>query len=362
MIYVEMTADGGAMNRIIEEDIDNILKTPYLNFERFRDKTVLISGAYGMLASYLIWPLVMKNQRDADFHCTILAVGRSAKKMGTRFGAAVHEPFFRAVYGDISDLPAMEKKPDFIIHAASPTDPRSYLTDPDAVWTANVSATKNLLELADKSKSESFLFISSGEVYGTVEKASVDESDLGVLDPDNPRNVYALAKREGERLCSEYAGKLSVPVKIARPSHTYGPAMNLAADGRAFAEFVSDAVHGRDIHVKSNGSAQRAFIYLTDAAAGYYKILLDGMNGEAYNVSNVRGVRSIGKLAEYIAGCTPNADCHVVYEKPDSGYQENPNRIPCIRSTDKLESLGWKAEVTPEEGFARTVRSFLSGT
>lgn len=347
------------MNPIIEEDIQYMLSADFVDFTRFRGKTVLVTGAYGMLASYMIYPLIRLNENDPDFRCTILALGRSRDKMKKRFAEADGKPYFKMICTDVCDVRQIQGDVDFIIHAASPTNPRMYLKNPVAVMKPNVTGTLNLLDVAREKHSEGFLFISSGEVYGLLKKDVILESDKGFLDCTAPRSCYAESKRAGEELCTGYLEDYQVHARIVRPSHTYGPTMNLKTDGRVFADFVNDAVQGRNISVKSDGAATRAFIYLADAALGFFKVLLDGTDGEAYNVTNNDAICSMKELAGLVASFSPKKECRVIFSQPDKGYPENANRTAFVRSTAKLESLGWKCHYSLQEGFGRTVRSFL---
>ena len=343
------------MNAIIKEDIDKIL-TGGLDFSPLKGKTVLVTGAYGMLASYLVYTFAELNERDPFFDLTIEAQGRSPEKMTDRFEDYEGKGWFRPVYDDIATLDA--GMADFIIHAASPTDPRTYLTYPSAVIHANVTATEHLLEEAREGVAQAFLFVSSGEVYGRLEKDLIEEEDGGHVTTSDPRNVYALSKLLGERLCRDTAEKDGLRACIVRPSHTYGPTMNLEGDGRVFADFTRSAVRGEDIVMTSDGLATRAFTYLSDAAEGYLRVLLGGEAGQAYNVTNNEGIRSIREIAEILRENAPQK-IKTVFGEPDPTYRENANRRASVRSTKKLETLGWQARISPEEGFARTLSAFL---
>ncbi len=79
----------------------------------------------------------------------------------------------------------------------------------------------------------------------------------------------------GETMCVSWCHQYNIPIKIVRPFHTYGPGMRLD-DGRVFADFVADIVNFRDIIMKSDGSAQRAFCYLADATVAFFTVLLKG--------------------------------------------------------------------------------------
>ncbi|MDO4477831.1 MAG: NAD-dependent epimerase/dehydratase family protein [Lachnospiraceae bacterium] len=388
------------MNHVIRQDIEEMLTSPMVDWSHFRDKTVLVTGAYGMLASYMVYPLLLLNEQDPTFNCRVLALGRNRRRMEERFGDWLGKPYFVPVYEDAATMTEPTGPVDYIIHAASPTNPRSYLTDPSAVIAANVSATESLLKMALRKNTTGFLFVSSGEVYGVLQKDVIEEEDGGTVTMNDPRNVYALSKRLGELLTKSYAGKRADPstttvganpaaagevlddrtpdaagalndnkvelpenpcglrTGIVRPSHTYGPTMDLQHDGRVFADFVADAVAGRDIVMTGDGLASRAFIYASDAVLGYYTVLLKGENGAAYNVTNNDGIRRIRDLAECIAAMAPTP-VKAVFGTPDAAYKENANKKASIRSIDRLLSLGWRPVITPEEGFARTIRSFL---
>jgi nucleoside-diphosphate-sugar epimerase len=131
-------------------------------------------------------------------------------------------------------------------------------------------------------------------------------------------------------------------------------------DGRVFADLVSNIVNKQDIILKSDGSARRPFCYLTDATLGFLTVLVKGENGQAYNVGNPNEEYSILELAEILVGMYPADSLKVQVNKPmtDGNYLKSPiNRnSPDIK---RIEALGWKPEVSVQEGFARTVSSFL---
>ena len=147
-------------------------------------------------------------------------------------------------------------------------------------------------------------------------------------------------------------------VVMVRPFHTYGPGMDLN-DGRVFADFVRDALEGSTIKMKSDGLAQRAFCYLADATAGFLTVLLKGENGQAYNIGNPQGEKSIIELARIIAELAPKGAIAVqeAERKPGeylpSAIQRN---APDIR---KVKLLGWEPVIDVKTGFQRTLQSFL---
>ena len=153
-------------------------------------------------------------------------------------------------------------------------------------------------------------------------------------------------------MCVSWFRQYGVPASIVRPFHTYGPGMRLD-DGRVFADFVADIVHGRDLVVKSDGSARRPFCYLSDAVGGFFTVLLKGEPGEAYNVGNDRSEISIRGLAELLVSLFPDKGLRVRIE----GYQET-SVVRVCPDISRIRGLGWNPGTSLEQGFLRTVWSY----
>jgi nucleoside-diphosphate-sugar epimerase len=248
---------------------------------------------------------------------------------------------------------------NFLVHAASQANAKFYATDPVGTFEANVIGTQRMLEVARNSKSEGFLFFSSGDVYGRLGDPSVPmkESTYGSIDPLDVRSCYAEGKRGGETLCSCWHSQFGVPAKIVRLSHTYGPGMDLN-DGRVFADFVADLVFRRNIVLKSDGLASRPFSYLADATIAFFTILLLGNSGEAYNVGADTEC-TILHLAEMLSRLFPERNCRVIRQErnPDAPSLGGPISAGHF-DISKIRALGWEPTTTLEEGFRRTVRSY----
>ena len=342
--------------KIILEDISEIAQS--VDAGRLRGKTVLVAGAAGFLPAYMVETLLHLNETQSC-GCKVIALVRNIEKAALRFARYSGRPDLTLVPGDISSRSTELPVADFIIHAASPASPKYYAKDPVGVMCANLLGMHNLLEMARRYKPEAFLYFSSGEVYGELEPSAppAKESDYGYVDILNVRSCYAESKRAAETLGVSYSVQHGIPCKIVRPFHTYGPGMALD-DGRVFADFVADIVHNRNICLKSDGSAVRAFCYLSDAVRAFFAVLLHGNPGQAYNVGNPSGVLSIAELAELLVGLTPGLSVERLSQPRDAGYLQSPiaRNVPDI---SLIASLGWNPKYSPMEGFTRTIRSFL---
>jgi UDP-glucuronate decarboxylase len=346
-------------NVIIQEDLRTIYNSD-IDWSKFFNSTILITGANGFLPAYLVESLLYLNFIDPKNNVKVICLVRSIENAESRFIDYKECTNLEFIVQDVSDSIKLTEKVDYVIHAASQASPKFYGIDPVGTLKANVLGTMNLLNLAKENKIKSFLYFSSGEVYGELdsEHIPIKENTFGYINPTNVRSCYAESKRMGENICVSYHHQYGVSAKIVRPFHTYGPKMKLD-DGRVYADFVSDILKNQDICMKSDGSARRAFCYLTDATIGFFKILLNGENGEAYNMGNPNEEYSILELAEALTNIYPQKALKVIKQlnKENNNYLKSPlsRNSPNI---DKMNGLKWNPLVSVKEGFKRTIESY----
>lgn len=343
-------------DNILLEDMQGIYRSAEM-WDSLTDSSIYVTGASGMIASYLIMFLIYLNE-VYEQRIEIYAGVRSIDKAYKRFGEYVEKEYFHLVQGDVCEPVNVEKPLDYIIHAASLASPQYYGRMPVETMMPNVIGTYEMLKYAVENPIKGFLLFSSGSVYGSINGIdSVDETAVGGMDWLAPGNVYGESKRCGEAMCAAYFREFGVPVKIARIHHTYGPTMDVRSDARVFAEFSNNILNGRNIVLKSDGKERRAFCYLQDTVSGLFKIMLEGTEGECYNVGNPDAFISIRQLAEILIGIFPEKNLTVEYQKRvGTGYCASPVKRQIPVSMEKLNSLGWKAEVTVQDGFTRSLR------
>lgn len=335
------------------EDLRCIAGLP-LPWDKLAGRTVLISGATGMIGSSLADALMLKN-RTEGLECRICALGRNQSRAEERFNRYWDDGLFRFIRCDITEpLPDIPGQIDYVLHLASNTHPMAYSTDPIGTITANIIGTNNLLKLAAEKRSARFLFTSSGEIYGESRRdvERFDEKYCGYIDCNTLRAGYPESKRCGEALCQAYIRQSGIDAVIVRLPRTFGPAL-LAGDSKAATQFIRKAVAGEDIVLKSAGSQLYSFAYAADAVAGLLYGLLNGVCGEAYNLADRRCDSTLKELAETIAGY---AGTKVVFELPSdvekAGYS---TATKAILDGRKLEALGWKAQFDIGSGVRRTI-------
>lgn len=345
---------------IVEQDMSLIASQP-LPWSELAGKVVLITGASGFLPAYMVEVLLWLNEHViVENPAKVIGLVRNGKKADERFAAFRGRSDLKLVVQNVCEPLQVDGPIDYIIHAASQASPKYYGVDPVGTLSANILGTYQLLELARLKNSQKFMFFSSGEVYGNVSGGLTNEKSYGHLDPLDVRSCYAESKRMGENMgvCWQY--QFGVPFVIVRPFHTYGPGMDLS-DGRVFADFVADIVARRNILMKSDGSAIRAFCYLADAIAGFFTVLFKGIPGQAYNIGNSNGEISIINLAGLLVSLFPERKLSVLKRDmpEESSYLVSPvNRI--CPDISKVKGLGWEPTTGLSEGFSKTIRSFES--
>lgn len=312
-----------------------------IDLDFLQGRTVLITGASGMLGSCLADMLCIWNQQQ-DAPCKIIAMSRNLEAAARRFEPVWDEDFFSFRAQDVCDQPdGLPDTADYIIHAASHADPVSMAKYPVDTVMANVLGTKNLLDYGLGHGMRRFLYVSSGEVYGQPDADGADftEDYCGALDLASMRSCYPEGKRAAEVLCQSYISQYGVDAVIVRPCHLFGPTMT-GRDSRAASEFLRKAAAGEDIELKSAGLLERSHCYVPDAAAALLLVLKAGERGQAYNIADRQYQMTVRAFAERAAEA---GRCGVVYTQPNQLEAKGYARVSrMVLDASKAETLGWK--------------------
>ena len=189
-------------NDIVQEDMKDIYEQKIL-FDKLKNKSVLITGATGMLATYIIYFLYYLNI-NKESNIKIYALARNKKKIEEIFNTLIDDKNFVIVNQDVTKEILIDEKIDYIFHLASSANPKSILDNPVGIIQANTLGTINVCQFAVKNNALVF-FASTREIYGKIEgKEFVKESDMGVCDCLEDRACYPESKRISETICKSY--------------------------------------------------------------------------------------------------------------------------------------------------------------
>jgi nucleoside-diphosphate-sugar epimerase len=363
-----------ASRDVVKKDLDYILNKLSDEFAILAGKKILLTGGAGFLGYYFVQSILYWNESsEKDKNIQLTVYDNYSRGFPSWLSKLEKVDNLFLVENDITyPLPQDVDYFHYIIHAASVASPIYYRKYPIETMDANVNGLRNLLEYCqsqkEKNKSvEGFLFMSSSEVYGdpTPENIPTAETYNGNVSCIGPRACYDESKRYGETLCVNFARHYGIPIKIARPFNNYGPGLKIT-DRRVIPDFARDILAKRDLVLLSDGSPTRTFCYVADAIVGYFKILVKGRNGEAYNIGVEEPEISMAELAERLVTIARDLFDYngkvVSRISSDRDYLvDNPNRRCPLIAKVRTE-LGYKPSVSLDDGLRRSLIWYLDNS
>lgn len=346
------------MTNTVKADIEKIVSAK-LSWHKLQGKTVLVTGATGFIGSFIIHSLMRKNETDS-LGVKILALVRNANRARAAYGEYEKEGSLSFIEQDVCVPLPTDKRADYIIHCASNAAPKEYSLYPVETMKTNFYGTLNLLDYAKAVGAESFLYVSTIEVYGTTHGIdSIDENTYGEIDAMKVRSCYPLSKKGCETLSISYADEYGVNVKIGRLSYIFGPGMK-PGDSKIVAVFPKCIADGENIVMKSKGEQLRSYTYVTDAITGLLTVLLDGESGNAYNIASKLCITTIAGIAHTLVDSYPEKGLKVIFDLPTDAEAKGFSLIEnAVLSSEKLESLGWQPQTDLVTGLKNVVSEQL---
>lgn len=306
---------------------------------------VLVTGAYGLVGSWLV-PALLK----AGARVCVVRRDRPALSALVTMGL---ESRLDVVDGDIC-APGLvartlgEYEIDSVFHLAAQTIVGTAARSPESTFETNIRGTWMVLEACRHAGVERLIVASSDKAYGP--GATLPYREDSPLRPSQP---YETSKAAADLLARTYWRTWGLPVAVTRFANVYGGGD--ANGSRLVPEAVRAALTGRAPLIRSDGTPERDFLYVDDAVAAYIAIwqaLPERAAGEAFNAGGGRPhrVADVADLACRLAGTgvAPNFRGGGV---PDGEIDRQ------WVDYAKLQYLtGWEPRVDLEEGLRRTIQ------
>lgn len=337
---------------IYVEDL-NYIANLNLPWHQLNNSTILVTGATGMIGTFLIDSLLYKSNQE-NLNITIYALGRNEQRAKDRFKEYYNQDNFIFVKQDVNEPFNFNNQVDYIFHCASNTHPKQYSTDPIGTITTNILGTKNILDYAINNQTKKVVFLSSVEIYGE-NRGDVDrfdESYCGYIDCNTLRAGYPEGKRAGEALCQAYFEKYDLDIVIPRICRVYGPTL-LDSDTKALTQFIKNAVNKEDIVLKSEGNQYYSYCHVTDVISALLYSLFKGEQGQAYNVADKDSDIHLKDLAALLA---KYSNTKVIFDLPDEIERKGFSKATkALLNSDKMKELGWSSKYSIETGLEETL-------
>lgn len=232
---------------------------------------------------------------------------------------------------------------DICYHLGASINVQDSIDNPRTTFNNDTLGTFYILEQC-RQYNVKVVFMSTCMVYDRCN----DDTGITEAHPIKPASPYAGAKIAAENMVLSYYYAYGLPTVVIRPFNTYGPFQKTGGEGGVVAIFIKNKLAGKTLSIYGEGTQTRDLLYVEDCArfvveAGYS----DQVNGEIVNAGLGRDI-TINDLAELIVGDKARI-AHIEHIHPQSEIQ----KLLCnYEKANRL--LGWKPEVTLEEGIRRT--------
>ena len=347
------------MNKIIREDFETILSVYGDKFTKLRNCTVLVTGATGMISTYLSKFLLYISD---SLNIQLFLQCRNMNKAKNLFNDYLDKENLHLVNFDFENNEIPDIRFDYVLHAASPASTSAFEKAPVDVISPNVIGTWYLLQHARRKGIIKYLVFSSGSVYGQSEKekTSIGEEDYGVIDPLWYRSCYVESKRLSEQMGMAFWKQYNIPTSFVRICHTYGPTFDLEKDSRIIPRIIKQILNEEDITIYKDPNSVAQYTYVADIISAVLLVLLEGEPGGAYNACGDDIVK-IDDVIDWMVHADPGIRSKLVEKEIDENYKfgKNSGTLFPKFTNNKLTELGWRQLYTPKDGFARIVRCYI---
>jgi len=325
-----------------------------INWNQFKEKSILITGASGLIGTFLI-DLLMYRNTQYNNNITVYAVSRNKDKAVFRFKEHFNSNLFHYIQKDIQTPLELDASVDYVIHGASNTHPIAYATEPINTIMLSAVGTNSILDFSSKNSVKRTLFLSSVEIYGENrgDTESFNEDYCGYINCNTLRAGYPESKRVAESLCQAYIKEKNIDIVMARCSRVYGATMG-DDDSKAIAQFIKNSINKENIILKSKGDQQYSYCYVADICSALLLLLIKGKNGDAYNISGNDYPLSLFEIAKILCDYSgKEIDFNIPSAIEAEGFSKTTK---AILDTSKLCELGWKPQYSLKTGLIRTIK------
>ncbi len=330
-------------------DCIRVLNGRTKDLDPLRDSNLVVIGGTGFVGTWIAEMVAVLND-EFQFGIHLSLISRSTERFSKRCPHLANRPDVQLIKSDIRQLSQFPMEADWVIHAAANPDVRTHASNPLDTASVIVDGTMSVLRTAERlGRLKKLLYLSSGLVSGWqssfVEGIAEDALDAP---PPDASFIYPNAKRFAETICSAARAQSRIPVLVARPFSFIGPYQSLDTPW-AQTTFLADALRGNVIRVLGDGQVVRSYLYGSDAAYWFLKIVTAGESGDVVNVGSPEGVtlQNLAKMVaqnftpspEIMLNTSPRSIGRTAQLLPDTKHAENLYELSVLTPLEEAVKL-----------------------
>ncbi len=310
---------------------------------------ILVTGGAGFIGSNFI-RYVLKTRKDWKIvnYDKLTYAGNLAN-----LEEVADRPNYTFIKSDICDNSAVEaamRGCDAVVHFAAESHVDRSIYAPAPVIETNIKGTFTLLEVARALRIGRFLHVSTDEVYGDMPPGEFADEN-SALQPSSP---YSASKAGSDLLVLSYVRTYSLSALITRSSNNYGP---YQFPEKFLPLMITNALDRKPLPIYGDGKQQRDWLHVEDNCRGILAVLENGRVGESYNIGGLDIEENI-TVARRVLELTERPESLLSYVKDRPGH----DRRYALRCHKMEEHLGWKPQISLQEGLRQTIDWYKSNS
>jgi nucleoside-diphosphate-sugar epimerase len=268
---------------------------------------IAVTGGTGFLGTWIAETVAALND-EYKLGITLDLFARNINDWISRYPHLSSRSDIRVVSQDVRSPFEYARATNYVVHAAGIPNNRVHSSDPLRVHQTTLQGLQNALAAATQLDNLSrFLNVSSSLVSGRPTRAGASaENDCFPAPTGQLHSVYADAKRAAESLAAIYRSQLRLPVSTIRP-FTFAGAYQALDRPWAINSFLRDVLTGSDIRIHGDGNTRRSYLYGSDAACWTLAAMVNGADGQAYNVGSATPVTHLELAKMIVARVAPRS-------------------------------------------------------
>ena len=306
---------------------------------------LLITGGAGFIGSHFTRRQVNRNIWDS----VVVLDALTYAGIRSNLAECENNSKFEFIHGNILDqkiVSDLMARTDVVVHFAAESHVDRSIENPHAFVETNVLGTQVLLKAARENKVETFIHVSTDEVYGSISEGSWPESH-----PVSPNSPYAASKAASDLLALSYFKTYGMDIRVTRCSNNYGP--NQFPE-KIIPLFITNLLQGKKLPLYGKGSQIRDWLHVEDHCLAIELVIANGNPGEIYNIGGGTELSNL-ELTTLILKKTNSLESEIDYVTDRLGHDARYS----VNWDKASTKLNYTPRWTLDEGLVKTISWYV---